>query len=61
MKKTYMIRMTVLAAFLISHFSLLISSAQTLNVTEGNVTYLFPASQAGDMIFANGETVTIMG
>ena len=53
--------MTVLAAFLISHFSLLISSAQTLNVTEGNVTYLFPASQAGDMIFANGETVTIMG
>ncbi len=61
MKKTYMIRMTVLAAFLISHFSLLISSAQTLNVTEGNVTYQFPASQAGDMIFANGETVTIMG
>ena len=53
--------MTVLAAFLISHFSFLISSAQTLNVTEGNVTYQFPASQTGDMTFANGETVTIMG
>ena len=61
MKKTYMIRMTVLAAFLISHSSFLISSAQTLNVTEGNVTYQFPASQTGDMTFANGETVTIMG
>ena len=56
-----MIRMTVLAAFLISHSSFLISSAQTLNVTEGNVTYQFPASQTGDMTFANGETVTIMG
>ena len=56
-----MIRMIVLAAFLISHYSLLISSAQTLNVTEGNVTYQFPASQTGDMTFANGETVTIMG
>ena len=53
--------MTVLAAFLISHFSFLISSAQTLNVTEGNVTYQFPASQTGNMTFANGETVTIMG
>ena len=53
--------MTVLAAFLISHSSFLISSAQTLNVTEGNVTYQFPASQTGDMTFANGETVTIMG
>ena len=37
------------------------ATAQTLNVTEGQVTYLFPASQCGEMTFTNGETVTIMG
>ena len=37
------------------------AEAQTLNVTEGNVTYLFPASQTGEMTFNNGETITIMG
>ena len=36
-------------------------SAQTLNVKVGSVTYQFPASQTGDMTFAEGETVTIMG
>lgn len=34
--------------------------AQTLNVTVGNVTYQFPASQAGEMTYANGSTLTIM-
>ncbi len=37
------------------------ASAQTLNVKVGNVTYLFPASQTGDMIYADGNTLTIMG
>lgn len=34
---------------------------QTLNVKVGNVTYLFPASQTGEMIYEDGETLTIMG
>lgn len=39
----------------------LTASAQTLNITVGNVTYQFPASQTGDMTFSGGNTVTIMG
>ena len=35
--------------------------AQTLNVKVGSVTYQFPASQTGEMTYADGETVTIMG
>ena len=61
MKKTYLQRMTVLAAFLITHFSLLISSAQTLNVQVGSVTYQFPAAQTGEMTYGDGTTLTIMG
>ena len=37
------------------------ASAQTLNVQVGNVTYQFPAAQAGDMTYADGTTLTIMG
>ncbi len=36
-------------------------SAQTLNVTVGNVTYLFPADQTGDMTYTDGTTLTVMG
>lgn len=36
-------------------------SAQTLNVKVGNVTYQFPSSQTGDMVYDNGSTLTIMG
>ena len=61
MKRTYILRVMVLAAFLIPHFSFLMSSAQTLNVKVGNVTYQFPASQTGDMTYADGQTLTIMG
>ena len=39
----------------------LYTEAQTLNVKMGNVTYLFPASQTGDMTYADGSTLTIMG
>lgn len=35
--------------------------AQTLNVNVGNVIYQFPASQTGDMTYADGTTLTIMG
>ena len=37
------------------------AGAQTLNVKVGSVTYQFPALQTGEMTYANGETVTIMG
>ena len=37
------------------------ASGQTLNVKVGNVTYQFPAAQTGEMTYADGETVTIMG
>lgn len=34
--------------------------AQTLNVVVGEVTYKVPASQAGDMVYADGSTLTIL-
>lgn len=34
--------------------------AQTLNVKVGDVTYLFPSSQTGDMTYSDGTTLTIM-
>ena len=46
MKKVYV--------FLMALMLTIAATAQTLNVTEGNVTYQFPASQVGDMTFANG-------
>ena len=37
------------------------ASGQTLNVKVGSVTYQFPATETGEMTYANGQTVTIMG
>ncbi|MCR4994681.1 MAG: carbohydrate-binding domain-containing protein [Bacteroidales bacterium] len=37
------------------------AGAQTLNVTVGSVTYQFPAAQTGEMTYASGTTLTIMG
>ena len=34
--------------------------AQTLNVSVGSVTYQFPASQTGEMTYADGTTLTIL-
>jgi len=39
----------------------LVAKAQTLNVQVGNVTYLFPAAQTGEMPYDNAAAVTIMG
>lgn len=36
-------------------------TAQTLNVQVGNVTYQFPAAQAGQMPYENGSNLTVMG
>lgn len=37
------------------------ASAQTLNITTGGATYQFPAAQTGQMTFAGGSTLTILG
>lgn len=37
------------------------AQAQTMNVVVGNVTYQFPAAQTGDMTYADGTTLTILG
>lgn len=37
------------------------AGAQTLHVKMGCVTYLFPASQTGDMTYNDGTTLTVMG
>ena len=49
--------LTLIAATLTS----MTVAAQTLNVTVGKVTYLFPAAQTGDMTYLDGTVLTIMG
>ena len=39
----------------------IVARAQTLNVKVGSVTYLFPAAQTGEMTYADGTQLTIMG
>ena len=56
MKRFFPMFSTALAAL----FSLA-AAGQTLNVHVGNVSYLFPASQAGDMVYDSGTTLTVMG
>ena len=60
MKRTHIIRMTVLAAFLLSPLSSLLSLSQTLNVTVGSVTDQYPAAQAGAMTYTGGTQLTIL-
>lgn len=52
--------MKKLVLSLIAVVSSMTMMAQTMKVTTGNITYLIPASQAGDMTY-NGNTLTIMG
>ena len=47
----------IIAALLLT----IVAGAQTLNIQVGDVTYQFPAAQTGDMTYANGSTLTIMG
>ncbi len=54
MRKTFLLSALALAA-------VTGLSAQTLNVVVGNVTYAVPSSQAGDMVYNNGETLTVLG
>lgn len=50
-----------LSAILILPAFYTVSNAQTLNIQTGNVTYLIPAEQAGDMVYQNGQSLTVMG
>ncbi len=47
---------TLLAVLLVS----LTATAQTLNIQTGQVTWLFPAAQAGEMTWTDGQTLTVM-
>lgn len=58
-KKTSTLTFTITLTMLMMFSSAIY--AQTLNVKMGNVTYLFPASQTGDMTYADGTTLSIMG
>ncbi|MBR6017299.1 MAG: carbohydrate-binding domain-containing protein [Paludibacteraceae bacterium] len=58
MKKIIALSLVLLSPFAF-HLSPLF--AQTLNVQVGQVTYQFPANQAGEMNYSNGTTLTIMG
>ena len=53
MKKIYLL----LTAFVLT----LSAIGQTLNIRMDGVTYQFPASQTGEMIFQDGTTLTVMG
>ena len=37
------------------------ATGQTLNIKQGSVTYQFPAEKTGDMTYADGQTLTVMG
>jgi len=52
MKRTLLSILTLLLA--------IAAGAQTLNVQVGSVTYLFPASQTGEMTYTDGNTLTIL-
>ena len=53
MKKIYALLMTLVLT--------IAAVGQTLNVKVGNITYQFPAAQTGDMTYADGTTLTVMG
>ena len=46
--------------FLLSVAATVAAVAQTLNVEVGSVTYQFPAAEAGEMVYADGTSLTIL-
>lgn len=58
MNKTAIFR--IMVGLLAIYGSLSGVSAQTLNVHTGNVTYLFPATQCGEMTYQDGTKLTIL-
>ena len=53
--------MKKLTTFIVALVVSIAAWAQTLNVQVGNVTYQFPAAQAGEMTYTDGTTLTVMG
>lgn len=53
MKKVYAILMALALT--------LVAGAQTLNVRVGSVTYQFPSAQTGEMIYTDGQTLSVQG
>ena len=53
--------MKKLSALLVALVLTIAAGAQTLNVQVGSVTYQFPALKTGDMTYADGQTLTVMG
>ena len=49
-----------LATLLLAAVATVAAVAQTLNVEVGSVTYQIPAAEAGEMIYADGASVTIL-
>lgn len=49
-----------LATLLLTAVATVAAVAQTLNVEVGSVTYQIPAAEAGEMIYADGASVTIL-
>lgn len=47
---------TLMAAVLVT----MTATAQTLSIQTGQVTWLFPANQAGEMTWTDGQTLTVM-
>ena len=53
--------MNKIYALIIALVLTVVVQAQTLNVVVGGATYQFPAAQAGEMNYATGTTLSIMG
>ena len=51
-------RITILFAVVLIALT---ATAQTLNITTGQVTWQFPATQTGEMTYKDGTTLTVMG
>lgn len=49
-----------LATLLLAAVTTVVAMAQTLNVEVGNVTYQIPAAEAGEMLYADASSVTIL-
>lgn len=52
--------MKKLATLIMSLLLTEVAMAQTLNIEVGEVTYQVPAAQAGDMVYSNGTSLTIL-
>ncbi|MBM6993575.1 MAG: carbohydrate-binding domain-containing protein [Prevotella sp.] len=60
MKKNTILHRRFFATVLTLALTSVAASAQTLNIVSGGVVYAVPAAQAGDMIYQDGTTLTVM-